>query len=122
LKILIDMNMSPLWVQFLKENGIPAAHWSELGSVDSPDPTIRDRAEADGYSILTRDLDFGALLAIHHHQLPTVIQIRAQAADPDSIGAQLLIALKELENEVARGVLITIEQTRTRIRLLPISD
>jgi hypothetical protein len=51
-----------------------------------------------------------------------VIQIRAQAADPDSIGAQLLIALKELENEVARGVLITIEQTRTRIRLLPISD
>jgi predicted nuclease of predicted toxin-antitoxin system len=122
LKILIDMNMSPLWVPFLQQNGITAAHWSELGPADSPDPSIRAHAEAEGYSILTRDLDFGALLAIHHHRLPTVIQIRAQAADPDSIGLQLLVALNEMENEVTRGVLITIEPNRTRIRLLPISD
>ena len=31
MKILIDMNLSPMWVQFLVSHGIEAVHWSTIG-------------------------------------------------------------------------------------------
>lgn len=31
MKILIDMNLSPNWVGFLKGAGVEALHWSEVG-------------------------------------------------------------------------------------------
>jgi len=30
-KILIDMNLSPLWVTYLQAHGFDAAHWSAKG-------------------------------------------------------------------------------------------
>jgi len=30
MKILIDMNLSPLWVRFLVAHGIEAFHWSAI--------------------------------------------------------------------------------------------
>jgi predicted nuclease of predicted toxin-antitoxin system len=33
MKILIDMNLSPLWVRFLVTDGIEAVHWSAIGEV-----------------------------------------------------------------------------------------
>jgi predicted nuclease of predicted toxin-antitoxin system len=31
MKILIDMNLSPLWVDALTEAGIESVHWSTIG-------------------------------------------------------------------------------------------
>lgn len=31
MKILIDMNLSPTWVQFLVAQGIEAVHWFTIG-------------------------------------------------------------------------------------------
>lgn len=31
MKVLIDMNLSPLWVQFFIDAGIEAVHWSTIG-------------------------------------------------------------------------------------------
>jgi len=32
MKILLDMNMSPQWVNALISRGIPATHWSSVGA------------------------------------------------------------------------------------------
>jgi predicted nuclease of predicted toxin-antitoxin system len=32
MKILVDMNLSPTWVQFLVAHGIEAVHWSAIGA------------------------------------------------------------------------------------------
>jgi len=40
MKVLIDMNLSPSWARVLKEAGIEALHWSELGPANTPDPAI----------------------------------------------------------------------------------
>jgi predicted nuclease of predicted toxin-antitoxin system len=32
MKLLVDMNLSPRWVNLLAEAGIDAVHWSALGS------------------------------------------------------------------------------------------
>jgi predicted nuclease of predicted toxin-antitoxin system len=31
MKLLIDMNLSPLWVQFLADSGFDSIHWSDIG-------------------------------------------------------------------------------------------
>ncbi len=32
IKLLIDMNLSPAWVEVLGKAGIKAVHWSQVGS------------------------------------------------------------------------------------------
>ncbi|MDR2796378.1 MAG: DUF5615 family PIN-like protein [Spirochaetaceae bacterium] len=63
MKILIDMNCSPSWAGFFSCHDIEAVHWSQIGSVSAPDSEIAAYAAANGYALLTHDLDFGAMLA-----------------------------------------------------------
>ncbi len=42
MKILIDMNLSPLWVQFLSGHALEAIHWSDVGSASATDSEILD--------------------------------------------------------------------------------
>jgi len=58
MKILVDMNLSPRWADFLKENEIEAVHWSSIGCPDAPDTEIITYAKAHDFTILTNDLDF----------------------------------------------------------------
>jgi predicted nuclease of predicted toxin-antitoxin system len=78
MKLLIDMNLSPLWVQFPADSGFASIHWSSIGRASAPDTQIMDYASANGLIIFTHDLDFGALLANRKSRQPSVIQIRTQ--------------------------------------------
>ena len=40
MKLLIDMNLSPLWVQFLSDSGFEGIHWSTIGEPSVPDGFI----------------------------------------------------------------------------------
>ena len=37
MKIVIDMNLSPQWVDVLMLEGYDCVHWSEIGSPNAPD-------------------------------------------------------------------------------------
>jgi len=37
MKILIDMNLSPSWVEFFKSAGVDAVHWSTIGNPKAED-------------------------------------------------------------------------------------
>jgi|SRR5579859_1272517 len=86
MKVLIDMNLSPLWVPFLEKNGIEAAHWSTISKPSAPDSQILDYAAANGFVVFTHDLDFGILLAARKSKGPSVIQVRTQDVLPAAIG------------------------------------
>jgi predicted nuclease of predicted toxin-antitoxin system len=45
MKLLVDMNLSPLWVPFLSGHGVEAVHWSSVGSPSAPDSEILDFAD-----------------------------------------------------------------------------
>lgn len=49
MKILIDMNISPLWVEVLLECGWVAAHWSAIGNISARDAEILEYAKQHGY-------------------------------------------------------------------------
>ena len=44
MKILIDMNLSPKWVQEFKNYNIEAKHWFDVGRFDAPDSALMDWA------------------------------------------------------------------------------
>jgi predicted nuclease of predicted toxin-antitoxin system len=120
MKILIDMNLSPLWIPVLAEADIEAIHWSTVGDPRASDRTIFDWAATNGFVIFTHDLDFGTLLASSQAQSPSVIQIRSQDHLPDAVGDVCIAALQQFRDELESGALITIDETRTRARILPI--
>jgi predicted nuclease of predicted toxin-antitoxin system len=62
-KLLVDMNLSPHWVDRLNVAGLPAVHWSGVGRMDAADVEIMAYAAKYDYVVLTHDLDFSAILA-----------------------------------------------------------
>ncbi len=78
MKILIDMNLSPEWVQEFKLHKIEAAHWSEVGQFDAQDTIIMDWARENEYTVFTHDLDFVTALALTRAEKPGVIPVRAK--------------------------------------------
>ncbi len=120
MKLLLDMNLSPRWVGTLTNAGFEAAHWSMLGAKNAPDSEIMIYAKENNYVVLTHDLDFSAILAATHGEKPSVVQIRSDDVNPDVIGQQTIIALRQMESELAEGALLTIDQSRTRLRVLPL--
>jgi predicted nuclease of predicted toxin-antitoxin system len=120
MKILIDMNLSPLWAGFLCAHGHAGIHWSEVGSARATDREILDYAAANGMVVLTHDLDFGLLLAARRARGPSVIQVRTQDVLPSAVGATVLRAVEASLSHLQRGALVTVDPARQRIRLLPI--
>jgi predicted nuclease of predicted toxin-antitoxin system len=122
LKLLVDMNLSPRWVDVLAAAGFEAAHWSKVGLATATDLEILDYAQENDYVVLTHDLDFGAILAAHQGLKPSVVQIRARDINPGIIGAQIVAGLRQTAHELDAGALVTIDMNRTRVRILPLGS
>jgi predicted nuclease of predicted toxin-antitoxin system len=63
MRILIDMNLSPQWVEVLGQHGFEAAHWQQVSDPRAPDHEIMQWARDNNYIVFTHDLDFGTILA-----------------------------------------------------------
>jgi len=120
MKILIDMNLSPFWADYLIKNDIEAVHWSSIGSPDASDTEIIKYAKLNDFTILTNDLDFGFILAITQGKKPSVIQMRTYILGVDKIGSTVTNAIKMLTSDIDRGALVTIGPHKTRVSLLPL--
>jgi predicted nuclease of predicted toxin-antitoxin system len=121
MRILIDMNLSPRWVDVLADAGIVSIHWSSVGETTASDSFIMAFAKGAGYVVLTHDLDFGSILAATHGDKPSVIQIRSRTLSTAAIGPFVVKTLIQMEAEIESGALLTIEPPRARIRLLPLN-
>ena len=120
MKTVIDMNLSPDWVAILLDAGYEALHWSSVGDPSASDKTILSWAATRDYIVFTHDLDFGAILAMTHAQCPSVIQLRAQDILPNTQADLVCKALKQFQDQLANGALITIDMSSARARILPI--
>ena len=120
MKLIVDMNLSPRWVTSLDEAGFEAVHWSNLGRPDAPDAEIMTYAGLHDCVVITHDLDFGAILAATQGQKPSVVQIRADSVDPDTIGRHVISALLQTIGDLEAGALLTVDTSRVRLRLLPL--
>ena len=120
IQIVIDMNFSPDWVDELSKQGWPAVHWSGIGDQRATDRDIMDWARANAHVVFTHDLDFGTMLALTHATGPSVIQVRGQNVFPDHMGPIVVAALKQHETDLDSGALVVIDESKSRVRVLPI--
>ena len=120
MKILLDMNLSPLWVPVLVQAGFEAVHWSTVGRQNAPDSELMLWAKQNEYVVFTHDLDFGDILAATNAEAPSVIQVRTQNLHPDCLGASVIRMLNQFREQLLSGVLIVIDEQKTRARILPI--
>jgi len=98
-----------------------SSHWSEEGEATATDQALMDCTRANNYIVVTRNPDFGILLALTHDGGPSVIQIRIQDILSAFAKDRLVSIIKEYAQELQRGALVTIDPTKSRIRVLPIS-
>jgi predicted nuclease of predicted toxin-antitoxin system len=120
IQLLVDMNLSPDWVDVFQRNQWHAIHWSTVGNSQAPDQVIMDWARSNHYVVFTHDLDFGTLLALTQSDGPSVIQVRAQDVFPDHLASIVMRALRQYESILEAGALIVLDETRLRARVLPL--
>ncbi|HMO64076.1 MAG TPA: DUF5615 family PIN-like protein [Verrucomicrobiota bacterium] len=120
MKLVIDMNLPPEWVPFLHAHGFEAVHWSTLGAGDASDGEILRWAREHRCAVFTHDLDFGVLLAHSRDGGPSVIQVRTQDVTPERIGTLFVRAVQAHRDALEAGALITVDEARSRVRVLPI--
>ena len=120
MKLLLDMNLTPLWRDFLKGVGHEVEHWSRGECPNAADVDVLDFARHGDWVIITQDLDFGSLLALRGDDLPSVIQIRAQATLPKDIGKHVVNAIDAATTYLESGALVTLTPSEFRVTVLPI--
>lgn len=120
MRLLVDMNLSPTCVDLLTGAGFEASHRSTVGAMNAPDAAIMAYPLDEDFVVPTHDLDFGAILAATHGKKPSVCQLRADDVSPDTIGRQMLAALRQLQADLQEGALVTVDANRTRLRVLPL--
>ncbi|MDH2916963.1 MAG: DUF5615 family PIN-like protein [Gallionella sp.] len=122
LRLLIDMNLSPSWVEVLRESGFEAEHWYRIGPGNAPDSELFAWASQNGYIVFTHDLDFGALLTATHAVSPSVFQIRTDDVSPDALAPRAIVLLHRFEPQLASGALVVVDEMRERVRILPLGN
>jgi predicted nuclease of predicted toxin-antitoxin system len=120
-RFLADAGISPKTVGFLLETGHEAVHVSTIGMQSAEDRALIARALADAAVILTFDLDFGDILALGVLDRPSVVIFRLSDERADSVNRRLAAVLAERFADLDAGALILVEDSRYRIRRLPIS-
>jgi predicted nuclease of predicted toxin-antitoxin system len=119
-KLLIDMNLAPRWVEALARGGIDSIHWIAVGDPRAPDSELFNYARDNNLIVFTHDLDFGIMLAMTAATGPSVVQVRSESVAPEAIVAVVVAAITEHRGALDAGAIVTVDPAKARVRILPI--
>lgn len=114
------MGVSTSTLRALREARHDAVHLIEQGLHRLPDNAILRKAFEEGRILITFDLDFGDLLAFSRSSLPGVIIFRLHNQTPLNVTRRLFDLLSMEGPRIKAGALVIVEDSRYRVRRLPI--
>jgi len=123
MKFLIDNALSPIVAGGLKKAGHDAVHVRDYKMQAAEDEVIFNKAASEDRIIISADTDFGTILVLRKQIKPSVIIFRRGTdRHPQKQLKILLQNLPEIEESLKKGSIVVFEQTRIRIRKLPIGQ
>ncbi|OFW08230.1 MAG: hypothetical protein A3H96_23750 [Acidobacteria bacterium RIFCSPLOWO2_02_FULL_67_36] len=72
--------------------------------------------------VFTHDLNFGTLLALTRDSGPSVIQVRTHDVLPAHLEQLAITATRTYEPQLQQGAIVTVDESRSRVRILPIGS
>ncbi len=121
MKFLVDNALSPIFCKELSKAGYNSVHVRDVDLHKAKDSVIFDYAAKEGRIVLSADTDFGTILASRGSSKPSVVLFRSLHPRKPTEQAKLLIRiLPEIKEDLLKGSIVVIEDTRMRIRQLPI--
>lgn len=120
MRFLIDNALSPVVASTLCGAGHDAVHIREYQMQRATDEEVFARAAKERRILVSADTDFGTILALREESNPSVILFRRGPKHPSTQAALLLSALPLLTQELERGCIAVLDQSRVRVRRLPI--
>jgi predicted nuclease of predicted toxin-antitoxin system len=120
MKLLLDQGLPRSAGPALTAAGHIVFHVADVGLSKATDEQILAEAVARDAAVVTIDADFHALLALSHATRPSVIRLRVQGVGSDRIVRLVLSILALCNEDLAAGAVVTSDETRARVRRLPL--
>lgn len=122
MKFLGDMGISPAVVDWCRTQGHDATHLRDEGLQQLADRAIMDKARAEHRIVLTVDLDFGEIVALSENPPPSVVLFRLRNMRTSHVIERLRRVLEATGDLPTEGTIVVIEESRHRVRHLPIGE
>lgn len=120
MRFLIDMGLATGVARWLRGRGHDAVHIRAEGLQRLPDPEIFEKAVAEDRIILTVDLDFTEIAALSRGSLTSVVVFRLRNPRAQRVLERLQSILPAVTEALEAGAVVVVEETRHRVRRLPI--
>lgn len=121
MRLLIDNSLSPRLAEGLCRCGHDAVHMRDFLPVDSSDDRIFEFAAEQDRVVLAQDTDFGTILARRRVSRPSVVLFRRRRKATADVLDLFQLMLPSIVDDINAGAVVVFDDSRVRIRRLPIA-